>query len=317
MCLLRYFANQNNSRKQPYKLYLWLQRQHMHYVKAKGILSATNGMNFYRGCSHGCIYCDSRSSCYHMEHDFEDIEVKENAVELLEHALRQKRKKCMLSTGSMTDPYIPLELKTQTVRKALTLSEQYGFGFTLLTKSNRILRDLDLLLKIHKKTKCVVQMTLTTFDETLCKKLEPNVCSTKERVAVLKQLRDVGIPTVVWLCPILPWINDTVENITGLLDYCIEANVYGILCFGMGLTLREGNREYFYQQLDRLFPDMKDKYLKFYGNQYVINSPNHSKLMQLFHERCEQNHIVHDNQQIFDYLNTFSEKQCYEQLSFF
>nr|APO27344.1 Radical SAM superfamily [uncultured bacterium] len=184
----------------------------MHFVKAKSILSSKNGMNLYRGCTHGCIYCDSRSKCYHMEHDFEDIEIKENAIELLENTLKRKREKCMLGTGSMTDPYIPLENKLGNVRKALALANQYGFGFTLITKSDQVLRDLDLLKAIHDKTKCVVQMTLTTFDEDLCKKIEPNVSTTKERVAALKKMNEAGIPTVVWLCPILPFINDTEEN---------------------------------------------------------------------------------------------------------
>ena len=220
----------------------------MHFVTAKGILTSTNVMNLYRGCTHGCIYCDSRSKCYHMEHAFEDIEVKENAVELLEYALKHRRKKCMIGTGSMTDPYIPLEIELGNVRKVLQLIYRYGYGFTVQTKSARILRDLDLLVQIHEKTKCVVQMTLTTYDEGLCSKIEPNVSTTKERFEVLKRLRDAGIPTVVWLSPILPFINDTEDNISGILDMCTEAKVYGIICFGMGLTLREGNREYFYRQ---------------------------------------------------------------------
>lgn len=289
----------------------------MHYVKAKGILSAKNGMNIYRGCTHGCIYCDSRSKCYQMEHDFEDIEIKENAIELLEQALRSKRKKCMIGTGSMTDPYIPLEVEIGNIRKALSLIDEYGFGVTLITKSNRILRDLDLLKKINDKTKCVVQMTMTTYDEDLCRKLEPNVSTTKERFEVLKQLRDAGIPAVVWLCPILPFINDTAENISGILDYCVEAKVYGVICFGMGLTLREGNREYFYKQLDRHFPHLKATYIQKYGNSYMIDSPDSRELMRLFHQKCGQYGMVHNNQQIFDYLNQFEEKQQGQQLSLF
>lgn len=287
----------------------------MHFVKAKGILSSKNGMNLYRGCSHGCIYCDSRSRCYHMEHAFEDIEVKENAIELLEYALLHKRKKCMIGTGSMTDPYIPLEMEIGNVRKALHLIYKYGFGFTVITKSDRILRDLDLLQQINEKTKCVVQMTLTTYDEALCRKIEPNVSTTKERFEVLKQLRDAGIPTVVWLTPILPFINDTEKNITGILDLCIEADVYGIICYGMGLTLREGNREYFYEQLDRLFPLLKEKYMRIYGNQYIIESPNNNRLMELFVQTCRQHGIVHDNEQIFQYLHTFEEKIHARQVS--
>ncbi len=288
----------------------------MHYVTAKGILSSKNGMNLYRGCSHGCIYCDSRSKCYHMEHDFEDIEVKENAIDLLEYALIHKRKKCMIGTGSMTDPYIPLELKIGNVRKALQLIYEHGFGFTVITKSNRILRDLDLLQKINKKTKCVVQMTLTTYDEDLCRKIEPNVSTTKERFEVLKKLRDAGIPAVVWLTPVLPFINDTEDNICGILDMCIEAKVYGVICFGMGLTLREGNREYFYKQLDCLFPQLKEKYIQMYGNRYIVESPNSNRLMKLFYQKCSKEGIVHDNEQIFEYLHTFEEKEFVRQLSF-
>lgn len=288
----------------------------MHFVKAKGILSSKNGMNIYRGCSHGCIYCDSRSKCYHMEHDFEDIEVKENAIELLEYALTHKRKKCMIGTGSMTDPYIPLELETGNVRKALNLIYEKGFGFTVITKSDRILRDIDLLQKINEKTKCVVQMTMTTYNEDLCKKIEPKVSTTRERFEALKKLRDAGIPTVVWLTPVLPFINDTEENISGIIDMCIEAKVYGIICFGMGLTLREGSREYFYEQLDRSFPHLKEKYIRIYGNQYMIDSPDSKFLMHLFHQKCEENGIVHNNDQIFNYLNEFEEKDAGKQLSF-
>lgn len=288
----------------------------MHFVTAKGILTSTNGMNLYRGCTHGCIYCDSRSKCYHMEHAFEDIEVKENAVELLEYALKHRRKKCMIGTGSMTDPYIPLEFELGNVRKVLQLIYRYGYGFTVQTKSARILRDLDLLVQIHEKTKCVVQMTLTTYDEGLCSKIEPNVSTTKERFEVLKRLRDAGIPTVVWLSPILPFINDTENNISGILDMCTEAKVYGIICFGMGLTLREGNREYFYRQLDHLFPRLKEKYIRTYGNQYIIESPEGNRLMKLFCLKCESGGIIHDNERIFQYLHTFEEKDSSVQLSF-
>lgn len=289
----------------------------MHYVNVKGILSAHNGMNLYRGCTHGCIYCDSRSKCYHIDHAFEDIEVKENALELLEAALRSKRKRCMIGTGAMTDPYIPLEMELEHVRKALSLIYEYGFGVAIQTKSSRILRDLDLLQKINEQTKAVVQITMTTYDEDLCRKIEPNVSTTRERFEVLKIMCDAGIPTVVWLSPILPFINDTEENVSGILDMCIEAKVKGIICYGMGLTLCEGNREYFYRQLDRLFPGLKEKYSKTYGYQYEIASPNNRALMQLFHQRCSEHGIMHNNQQIFRYLSEFEEKQCGVQMSLF
>ena len=289
----------------------------MHFTKVKGILSPKNGMNLYRGCTHGCIYCDSRSTCYQMNHKFEDIEVKENAIELLEDALKRKRKKCMIGMGSMTDPYIPEELKLKHTRKALEVASKYGFGITLITKSNRVLRDLDLLKEINQKTKCVVQMTLTTYDEELCKKIEPNVSTTKERFEALLTLRDAGISTVVWLTPLLPYINDTEENLLGILNYCKEAKVYGILCFGIGVTLRDGNREYFYAQLDKKFPNLKEQYIKEYGNSYIINSKNNTKLMKIFHEFCEENKIEHNPDKIFNYLNEFEDKTEFEQLSFF
>lgn len=287
----------------------------MHYTKVKGILSQNNGMNLYRGCTHGCIYCDSRSNCYQMNHEFEDIEVKENAIELLENTLRRKRKRCMIGTGSMSDPYMPLEAQLEYTRKALLLIEKYGFGATLITKSDRVLRDLDILKRINQKTKAVVQMTLTTADEALCKLIEPNVSTTKQRFEALEILRDNNIPTVVWLCPVLPYINDTEDNIRRILDMCVAAKVRGIICFGMGLTLREGNREYFYRQLDKSFPGLKERYIREFGNQYVINSPKSAELMRLFHRTCEQNGIMHDNDLIFEYLSQFEEKNAPQQLS--
>lgn len=289
----------------------------MHFVRAKGILSAKNGLNLYRGCLHGCIYCDSRSKCYHMTHDFEDIEVKENAVELLEQALRWKRRKCMLGMGAMTDPYMPLEEEIGNVRKTLLLAYKYGFGITLQTKSARVLRDIELLQAINEKSKCVIQMTLTTYDEELCRKIEPNVSSTRERLAALRLLQAAGIPTVVWLTPILPFINDTPENIRCILNECAAAGVWGVICFDMGLTLREGNREYFYQQLDKLFPGLKAKYVKTYGLRYQVNSPQNEPLMRLFHETCTQKGLVHNNERIFTYLNTYEDKRQSVQPSLF
>ncbi len=287
----------------------------MHFTEVKRILSQHNGMNLYRGCTHGCIYCDSRSKCYGFTHDFEDIEVKRNAPDLLEKALRSKRKLCMIGTGAMCDPYMHCEKELKLTRTCLEIIDRYGFGVAIQTKSDLILRDLDLLKSINEKAKCVVQMTLTTYDEELCRILEPDVCTTQERVRVLKTLRDNGIPTVVWLSPILPFINDTEENINGILDYCIEAGVHGIICFGMGVTLREGDREYFYNALDRYFPGMKERYHKKYGFSYELNSDNNIKLMEIFKRRCKENGIICDVNDCFSYLHEFPQK--YEQVSFF
>ena len=278
-------------------------------------MSARNGMNLYRGCQHGCIYCDARSSCYQMDHPFEDIAVKENALELLEDALKRKRRPCMIGTGAMSDPYLPLETELRMTRRSLELIEKYGFGVTVLTKSDCILRDLDLLKKINDKTKAVVQMTLTTADDSLCRILEPGVCTTGRRVAALREFQKAGTPTVVWLCPILPFLNDTEENIRGIVGYCAEAGVKGIIHFGMGLTLREGNREYFYAALDRYFPGLKEWYIRAYGNAYEILSPNARHLEQVFRAECDKYGICHGNGWIFRYLSEFEEKS--EQMRLF
>jgi DNA repair photolyase len=287
----------------------------MHFVEAKGILSSKNGMNIYRGCSHGCIYCDSRSVCYNMKHAFEDIEIKINAPQLLENALRSKRKKCMIGTGSMSDPYIPMEGKLMLTRKCLEIIDRYQFGAAVLTKSDLILRDVELLQSINEQQKAVVQMTLTTSDDELCKIIEPSVCATSRRYEVLSEMKRRNIPTIVWLTPFLPYINDTEENLKGLLNYCADAGVKGIISFGIGLTLREGNREFFYAALDRNFQGLSNRYRKEFGNSYEIHSPDETKLLVKIKEFCDKYGIIFDNRECFEYLSELPDK--YEQLTLF
>ena len=281
----------------------------MHYADYKTILSPQNGMNIYRGCTHGCIYCDSRSACYQMKHDFEDIEIKRDAVRILQEQLKRKRKPCMIGTGAMCDPYIHLEEEMQITRQCLELVEQYGFGLTIQTKSARILRDLDILKAINDKTKCVVQVTLTTYDEDLCRIIEPNVSTTAERFTVLEIMKGAGIPTVVWLDPILPFINDTEENLCGILDYCVRARVQGIICFGFGTTMREGSRDYFYKKLDEHFPAKKQKYMQTFGNSYECLSPNNVHLWDIFRDECRRNNILYHPNEVFAYLRKFDTKE--------
>ena len=285
----------------------------MHFVDAKTILSANNGMNLYRGCTHGCIYCDSRSKCYGMAHAFEDVEVKRNAPELLEYALRHRKQRCMIVTGSMSDPYMHCEKELRLTRRCLEIIRQYGFGASVLTKSDLVLRDLDLLREIHQGARAVVQMTLTTADEELCRIVEPKVCTTARRIEALKTLRDAGIPTVVWIAPILPWINDSMENLDALLDACRDAQVRGIVCFGMGLTLRDGNREHYFAALDRHFPGLKERYLKRYGLTYELPSPNAKELEAHFHRRCEEMGILHRPEECFSFIAQL--EPSYEQLT--
>ena len=290
----------------------------MHFVEAKGILTANSGqcgMNIYRGCSHGCIYCDSRSKCYHFTHAFEDIEVKQNAPELLEKVLRSKRKKCMIGTGAMSDPYMHIEGELRLTRKCLEIIKQYGFGVAIQTKSDRILRDIELLDEINKSAKCVVQMTLTTYDDELCKIIEPNVCNTKRRIEVLEEMQKRGIPTVVWLTPVLPFINDTKENITSILNECVRVGVKGVIDFGMGLTLRDGDREYYYAALDQHFPGMKERYIKTYHNAYELPSPNAKELTAIFQRICKENGILSTPDECFRFMSELPDD--YHQLSLF
>lgn len=287
----------------------------MHFVQAKTLLSGGKSMNLYRGCLHGCIYCDSRSLCYGFTHDFEDIEVKENAPALLEAALKSKRKRCVIGTGSMCDPYLPIEKELRLTRCCLELLDRYEFGAAVLTKSTLVLRDAELLQSINEKARATVQMTLTTFDEQLCSIVEPNVAGTRERFEALCRFRELGVPTVVWLTPLLPYLNDTVENLRGILNYCAEAGVRGIVSFGFGLTLRDGDREYYYAALDRHFPGLKERYIRQYGNAYELPSPNYQKLQGIFEDFCEQYHILHDVDAIFADMETIPER--YEQLGLF
>jgi DNA repair photolyase len=290
----------------------------MHFVDAKGILTGSGGscgINVYRGCSHGCIYCDSRSKCYRFTHPFEDIEVKQNAPELLDAALRSKRKKCMIGTGSMSDPYMHCEETLGLTRRCLEVILKNGFGVAVQTKSDRILRDIDLLSEINRTAKSVVQVTLTTYDDDLCSILEPNVCNTKRRIEVLEEMQKRGIPTVVWLTPILPFINDTAENITAILNECVRVGVKGIIDFGMGMTLREGDREYYYDALDKHFPGMKERYIKRYGNAYELPSPNAQELRGIFREICKTNGILSTPEECFGFMQEMPEK--YTQISLF
>ena len=290
----------------------------MHFVDAKGILTGGKGaygMNIYRGCSHGCIYCDSRSRCYQFTHAFEDIEVKRNAPELLDKALRAKRQPCMVGTGSMSDPYMHCEEQLRLTRTCLEVILRHGCGAAIQTKSDRVLRDIDLLDEINRSAKCVVQITLTTYDSALCRIVEPNVCDTMQRIEVLEAMRRRGIPTVVWLSPILPFINDTEENVRAILDACVQTGVKGIICFGMGLTLRDGDREYYYAALDRHFPGLRERYVRAYGDAYEVPSPNSGPLMRLFRDTCQKHGMLCEPDACFAYLREMPKR--YEQTALF
>ena len=287
----------------------------MHFVEAKSLLTGWGGMNLYRGCTHGCVYCDSRSKCYQFTHAFEDIEVKANAPQLLEEILRKKRNRMVIGTGSMSDPYQHCEKELKLTRQCLELIDKYEFGTTVITKSDMVLRDMDLFCSIHEKAKSTIQMSLTIADDSLSVLLEPNVCNSTRRYEVLKKFQKNGIPTVVWITPLLPFLTDTRENVQTLLDYCVDARVKGIIYFNAGMTLREGDREYYYDALDKHFPGLSEEYHKMYGNAYELKSPNSSELTKLIEETCEKYGILHTPDECFDFLRTIPEK--YPQMSLF
>ena len=287
----------------------------MHFTEAKSLLSRMNGMNLYRGCTHGCVYCDSRSTCYQFAHQFEDVEVKRNAPELLEASLRKRRNRAVISTGSMSDPYQPCEKELKLTRRCLELIDRYGFGASVITKSDLVLRDIDLFDSINRKAKSVLQMTLTVADDHLSRILEPNVCTTSRRYEVLKAFQTSGIPSVVWMTPILPFLTDTEENMRTILDHCFDAGVKGIVLWSAGLTLRNGDREYFYRALDGHFPGLAARYRERYGNAYEVNSPDSDKLMRLFHDACEKRGVIHNPDACFRYIAEIPNAQ--KQMSLF
>ena len=283
----------------------------MHFVEAKGLLTgrgAYYGMNIYRGCTHGCIYCDSRSLCYRFTHPFEDVEVKRNAPELLEKALKAKRQRCMIGNGAMSDPYMHCEETLRLTRRCLQIILENDCGAAIQTKSDRVLQDIELLEEINRRAKCVVQMTLTTYDEELCRIVEPHVCTTRRRIEVLQALQERQIPTVVWLTPVLPFINDTEENIRAILNACAGAGVRGVIDFGMGLTLREGDREYYYAALDRHFPGMKERYIRRYGNAYELPSPRAKELTAVFQRICAEKGMLSRPEDCFAFIRELPER---------
>ena len=201
------------------------------------------------------------------------------------------------------------------MRRCLELLDGYSFGASTITKSDLVLRDIDLFDSINRKAKSVLQMTLTIADDRLSRILEPNVCTTTRRYEVLKEFQARQIPTVVWLTPILPYLTDTEENIRRILDYCFDAGVKGIVCWNAGMTLRDGDREYYYRALDRHFPGLSDRYRRQYGDAYEVPSPESSRLMRLFHYECEKHGVLHDPDKCFRYSAEIPER--HEQLSLF
>ncbi|MCL2857062.1 MAG: radical SAM protein [Oscillospiraceae bacterium] len=275
--------------------------------KPSAWFGAEYNMNIYRGCTHGCIYCDSRSDCY-GDKNFDTVKVKEGALEKIRDELRRKVKSGVIATGAMSDPYNPLEHTLKLTRRALELISAYEFGVAIATKSALIVRDADILGEIQAHSPVIVKMTITTADEDLCKKLEPNVSSTAERFEAMRKLSDQGVYCGALMMPILPFICDNEENITKILTQAKAAGAR--FCYpAFGMTLRQGNREYFYQQLDEQFPGMREKYTSKYGEDYGCPSPSARKLWGVFKEKCTELGLLYNMRDIISQYRAGYEKE--------
>ena len=293
----------------------------MEYIKAKTILQKCKdsswfgneyNMNLYRGCCHGCIYCDSRSECYQIQ-DFDKVRAKENAAEILRDELRRKIRPGIIGTGSMSDPYNPFEREERLTEKSLMLIDAYGFGVTVITKSPLITRDIPLYKQIAEHSPVLCKMTVTTADDELSRLVEPRVAVSSERFDALAKMSEAGLFTGITLMPVLPFIEDSEDNIRTIVR---RAHECGVRCIypAFGMTLRAGNREYFYQKLDESFPGIKPKYIRQYGNSYECPSPNARRLWKVFTDECGKYGILYEMKAIIR-----AYKAGYEdgQLSFF
>lgn len=271
-------------------------------------------MNLYRGCCHGCIYCDSRSECYHVD-DFDTVHAKENALSILSDELRRKKRTGVIGTGAMSDPYNPFEEKELLTRRSLELISVHNFGITVITKSPLIVRDIDVYNEISEHSPVLCKMTITTADDKLCKMIEPNISATSERFEALAKMAENKLFTGITLMPVLPFINDTESNIMGIVRMAHECGVRCIYPF-FGVTLRNNQREYFLNELGKKFPGsgLKEHYIRYFGNQYECVSPDANKLWKIFTEECDRFDILYDMKSI---ISAYQKGYGDMQLSFF
>jgi DNA repair photolyase len=287
------------------------------YVKDNRWFGINYNMNIYKGCSHGCIYCDSRSDCYNVE-DFDRVRAKKDAINIIRKELKSKRNKGVIGTGAMSDPYNPFEKELKLTRGALEQVDIFNFGVSIATKSALIIRDIDILKRIKQHSPVLIKITITTFDDELCKKVEPRVNPSSDRFKAIKQLSDNGIYTGILFMPILPFINDNENNIKAIVKKASECGAKFIFAYGMGLTLRGNQRDYFYEQLIKEFPekDFVKKYKDTYGNDYECPSPKNKELWNIFKSECEKYKILYKMKDIIkDYRREYEEKE--EQISLF
>jgi len=290
----------------------------MEFIPAKTIISgysANNSwfghnynMNIYKGCCHGCIYCDSRSECYRVE-NFDEVRAKDNALAIIERELKSKRKKGVIGTGAMSDPYNPLEKDYKLTRGALELINRYRFGLSIATKSDLVSRDIDILKAISLHSPVLIKITITTSDDLLCRKLEPNVSVSSDRFATIRKLSEKGVFAGILLMPVLPFLEDTEENILSIIKLAHE-NGARFIYPAFGVTLRQNQREWFFNKLDELFPSIKEKYITQFGNSYECRSPKAKELWGIFKKECNRLGILYKMEDIIKaYKKGYGETQ--------
>lgn len=295
----------------------------MEFIKAKTILSKVKygnewygidyNMNLYKGCCHGCIYCDSRSNCYHID-NFDVVRGKENALFILEKELSRKREKGVIGIGAMSDTYNPLEKEYKQTRSALKIISKYGFGVSIDTKSDLILRDIDLLKEINEKNNVIIKFTITTPNDELSKVIEPNACVSSKRLKAIKTLSDNGIFVGIMMNPVLPFITDKEEDIKKLVKLASENGAKFIHTY-MGITLRENQRDYYFNKLEKHFIGLKEKYIKYYGNRYNCVVPNYKRLYKVFTNECDKYGILYN---MNDIINAYKKEiKSNEQITLF
>lgn len=295
----------------------------MEFISAKTILTKVKygnkwygidyNMNLYRGCPHGCIYCDSRSNCYHID-NFDIVRGKENALYILEQELSKKKEKGVIGIGSMSDTYNPLENEYEQTRQALKLISKYDFGVSIDTKSDLILRDIDLLKEINSKNNVIIKFTITTPNDKLSKIIEPNVCVSSKRLQAIRKLSDNGIFTGIMMNPVLPFITDKEEDVKELVKLAYENGAKFIYTY-MGMTLRENQRDYYFNKLDGNFVGLKEKYIKFYRDSYNCGVLNATNLYKVFTSECNKYGILYNMNDIIKAYK--KEAKSNEQLKLF
>ena len=294
----------------------------MEFISAKTIVSGYSesnawfgdnyNMNIYKGCCHGCIYCDSRSECYRID-NFDVIRAKENALALINKELKSKKRTGVIGTGAMSDPYNPFEREYKLTRGALELINTYGFGVSLITKSDLVTRDIDILKKIKNHSPVLVKITITTCSDELCKKIGPNVTVSSKRFSAIKELSENGIFVGILLMPVLPFLEDDEENIRSIVRQAYE-NGAKFIFPAFGVTLRQNQRDWYYKKLDEKFPGIKQKYIQQFGNNYECYSPKAKQLWNLFKEDCEKYGIVY---KMSDIIKAYKKGYEKDQLSLF